>query len=36
MQATATVTPAESDENPGLAEIDDEEPEEFEELDEAA
>ena len=34
--ATATVTPAESDEDPGFAEIDDEEPEEIEELDDAA
>jgi PRTRC genetic system protein E len=34
--ATATVTPAESDEDPGFAEIDDEVPEEFEELDEVA
>jgi hypothetical protein len=35
--ATATVTPAESDENIRFAEIDDdEEPEEFEELDEVA
>jgi PRTRC genetic system protein E len=35
--ATATVTPAESDEDPGFAEIDDDDsPEEFEELDDAA
>jgi PRTRC genetic system protein E len=35
--ATTTVTPAESDEDPGFAEIDDEEePEESEELDDAA
>jgi hypothetical protein len=33
--ATATITPAESDEDPGFAEIDDE-PEESEELDEVA
>jgi hypothetical protein len=33
--ATATVTPAEPDEDPGFAEIDDE-PEESEELDEVA
>jgi PRTRC genetic system protein E len=34
--ATATVTLAESDDDPGFAEIYDEEPEEFEELDEVA
>jgi hypothetical protein len=35
--ATTTVTPAESDEDPGFAEIDDDdEQEEFEELDEVA
>jgi hypothetical protein len=35
--ATTTMTPAESDEDPGFAEIDDDEPiEEVEELDDAA
>jgi len=35
--ATATATPAESDEDPGFAEVDDDEPiEEAEELDDAA
>jgi hypothetical protein len=37
LAASTTVTPAESDEDPGFAEIDDdEEPEESEELDEVA
>jgi hypothetical protein len=37
LAATTTVTPVESDEDPGFAEIDDdEEPEEFEALDDAA
>jgi PRTRC genetic system protein E len=34
--ATTTVTPAEFDEDPGFAEIDDDEPEESEEMDEVA
>ena len=34
--ATATTAPTESEDDPGFAEIDDEEPEEFEELDEVA
>jgi hypothetical protein len=34
--ATATVTPADSDEDPGFAEIDDDVPVESEELDDAA
>jgi hypothetical protein len=33
---TATATPVEPEDDPGFAEIDDDDPEEFEELDNAA